>query len=95
MADKVSKDTGAKAKIIMADVPKWIDQWIKFTATTAGRDKIYRFFQYFSRFLAYNLASDSNNLAERLAKLSLAISQSRKCKFNMVAILSKFYSIPH
>ena len=60
-----------------------LNRWLVFLKTTAGRDKVYRFVQYFCRLLAFNLAAASaTSLAERLTKLSLAVGLGRKRKFN-------------
>ncbi|KAF9352820.1 Peroxisomal membrane protein PMP27 [Mortierella sp. NVP85] len=59
-----------------------VQRWLKFTATTVGRDKLYRTLQYFSRFLASYIARQGatketvarfNNL-----KKTLALSRKRK-----------------
>ncbi|KNE57212.1 hypothetical protein AMAG_02953 [Allomyces macrogynus ATCC 38327] len=54
----------------------------KYTATTTGRDKVYRFIQYFSRFLAFRLlAADpkgNKELASKITKLVKHLSLSRK-----------------
>jgi peroxin-11B len=59
-----------------------IDAHIRYAATTVGRDKVYRFVQYLSRFLAYYLAQreDYKDLAKRLSSLKSSIGLSRKCK---------------
>lgn len=61
-----------------------LEQWIKFTSSIQGRDKIYRFFQYFSRFIAFYLAQtggiNKQNLVKRLQSLSIAIGVARKGK---------------
>lgn len=61
-----------------------VDNWLKFLSTQAGRDKVYRFIQYFSRFLAFHLRKREGFagavlLAQRLTKLSLAVGAGRKC----------------
>lgn len=61
-----------------------VENWLKFLSTQAGRDKVYRFVQYFSRFLAFHLRKRNNLagavlLAQRLTKLSLAVGAGRKC----------------
>lgn len=61
-----------------------VDNWLKFLSTQAGRDKVYRFIQYFGRFLAYHLKGRQDVpgavlLAQRLSKLSLAVGAGRKC----------------
>ena len=60
-----------------------IENWLKFLSTQAGRDKLYRFIQYFGRFLAYNLqrSGGAPELAARLAKLSVAVGLGRKRRF--------------
>lgn len=57
-----------------------VDNWIKFTATQAGRDKIYRLVQYASRLVAYHLkqAQVAPELATRISKLAAAVGLSRK-----------------
>lgn len=66
-----------------------IERWLKFTATQAGRDKIYRFIQYFSRFLAHHLRTKTpaTEWATRLAKLSLAIGLGRKRRIQRLGII--------
>jgi len=56
------------------------DNWFKFTATHAGRDKAYRLVQYGSKFLAYRLtqAGADKETVQRLAKLASVLSQARK-----------------
>lgn len=58
-----------------------IQNWLKFLSSQAGRDKVYRFIQYFSRFLAYHIKNQTGlaDLAIRLSKLSLAVGLGRKC----------------
>ena len=64
-----------------------VEPWLKFTATQAGRDKVYRTVQYFSRFLAHHLSnskplsSDRKELAARFKRLSEAMSLGRKRTF--------------
>lgn len=70
-----------------------MERWLRFTSTQAGRDKIYRFIQYFSRFLSYHLRTKTPaiELATRLAKLSLAVGLGRKRKIvanKLILILS-------
>ena len=57
-----------------------IDRWLRFMSTQAGRDKVYRFIQYFSRFLAHHLKKRTNTTvaAQRLLKLSMAVGLGRK-----------------
>lgn len=57
-----------------------MDNWIKFTSTQAGRDKIYRLIQYFSRYLAFQLGKTERGieLAKRLSRLSVAMALGRK-----------------
>lgn len=69
-----------------------LDNWLKFLSTQAGRDKVYRFIQYFSRFLSYHLKTrtDATDVAMRLSKLSLAMGMGRKCKKSfLLAIVFK------
>jgi hypothetical protein len=63
-----------------------VHNWLKFLSTQAGRDKIYRFIQYFSRFLSYHLAKHtSGDLPTRLNKLSIAVGLGRKRTSNCEA----------
>jgi peroxin-11B len=57
-----------------------VQNWLKFLSTQAGRDKVYRFVQYFARFLSYHLKTHTpaTELAVRLNKLSVAIGLGRK-----------------
>ena len=55
-----------------------VDPWIKFTATTVGRDKLYRTVQYTSKFLAFYMQQQDKDLTERLTKLSNAVGLARK-----------------
>lgn len=71
-----------------------VDPWIKFTATTVGRDKLYRLIQYLAKFLAHGYftvptttpspkthsASDDPlwTMGQRLNRLSLAVGMARK-----------------
>ncbi|KAI9183138.1 Peroxisomal membrane protein PMP27 [Blastocladiella emersonii ATCC 22665] len=56
---------------------------IKYTATTTGRDKVYRLVQYLCKFLAYRLAQtdsagSNKDLVAKLTKLVKHLSLSRK-----------------
>ncbi|KAF9573836.1 Peroxisomal membrane protein PMP27 [Mortierella alpina] len=59
-----------------------VQPWLKFTATTVGRDKLYRAVQYFSRFLAWYLLqqgySKETVLRFNNLKKTLALSRKRK-----------------
>ncbi|PJF16774.1 Peroxin-11 [Paramicrosporidium saccamoebae] len=57
-----------------------VQNWLKFLSTQVGRDKVYRFVQYFARFLSYHLKTHTSatDLATRLQKLSMAIGLGRK-----------------
>ncbi|KAI8848330.1 peroxisomal biogenesis factor 11 [Chytridium lagenaria] len=55
------------------------DHLVKFLSTTVGRDRINRFVQYFSRYLAWQLQNGTNkDLIEKLVKLQGAIGLTRK-----------------
>ena len=52
---------------------------VKFLATTVGRDRLNRFVQYLARFLlALPRFNEQKDVKERLSKLMLAASQTRK-----------------
>lgn len=54
--------------------------WTAFTATTIGRDKLYRTIQYFARFLAYYFARfGSVDGAKRLQLIAATVGMHRKC----------------
>ncbi|KAK5815264.1 peroxisomal biogenesis factor 11 [Linnemannia elongata] len=57
-----------------------VQPWLKFTATTVGRDKIYRAVQYFSRFLAWYLLrqGSSKETVARFNNLKKTLALSRK-----------------
>ncbi|KAI9599049.1 peroxisomal biogenesis factor 11 [Syncephalis fuscata] len=58
-----------------------VEAQLRFAATTVGRDKVYRFVQYFARFLAYYLAQRgtySKETIQRLANLKSSIGLARK-----------------
>ncbi|KAG0223024.1 peroxisomal biogenesis factor 11 [Mortierella sp. GBAus27b] len=57
-----------------------VQPWLKFTATTAGRDKLYRTVQYFSRFLAWYVArlGATKETVARFNNLKKALGLSRK-----------------
>ena len=58
-----------------------VDPWIKFTATTVGRDKLYRTIQYVSKLLAYHFAQQglaTKENVDRLTKLSNSVGLARK-----------------
>ncbi|KAG0253690.1 Peroxisomal membrane protein PMP27 [Mortierella polycephala] len=59
-----------------------VQPWIKFTATTVGRDKIYRLVQYFSRFLAWYFMRQgySKETVARFNNLKKTLGLSRKRK---------------
>ncbi|KAF9546047.1 Peroxisomal membrane protein PMP27 [Mortierella hygrophila] len=59
-----------------------VQPWLKFTATTVGRDKIYRAVQYFSRFLAWYLLrqGSSKETVARFNNLKKTLALSRKRK---------------
>lgn len=63
-----------------------VQPWLKFTATTVGRDKLYRGVQYFSRFLAWYLLRQgaSKETVARFNNLKKTLGLSRKCNiFNL------------
>jgi hypothetical protein len=62
--------------------PLPIDSWLKLLGTTQGRDKIYRFIQYFGRFLAFYLSqlSPEADYVKRIQRLSLGVGLARKRK---------------
>ncbi|KAF8926255.1 peroxisomal biogenesis factor 11 [Dissophora ornata] len=57
-----------------------VQPWLKFTATTVGRDKLYRAVQYFSRFLAWYLLRQgySKETVARFNNLKKTLGLSRK-----------------
>ncbi|KAF9586036.1 Peroxisomal membrane protein PMP27 [Lunasporangiospora selenospora] len=57
-----------------------VQPWIKFTATTVGRDKLYRAVQYFSRFLAWYLLRQgaTKEIVARFNNLKKNLALSRK-----------------
>ncbi|KAF9921195.1 Peroxisomal membrane protein PMP27 [Linnemannia zychae] len=57
-----------------------VQPWLKFTATTAGRDKIYRAVQYFSRFFAWYLLRQgaTKETVARFDNLKKTLALSRK-----------------
>ncbi|KAG0318419.1 Peroxisomal membrane protein PMP27 [Podila horticola] len=57
-----------------------VQPWLKFTATTVGRDKLYRAVQYFSRFLAWYLLHQgaSKETVARFNNLKKTLGLSRK-----------------
>ncbi|KAG0264567.1 Peroxisomal membrane protein PMP27 [Mortierella polycephala] len=63
-------------------LPINVQPWLKFTATTVGRDKIYRAVQYFSRFLAwYSLRQGyTKETIARFNSLKKTLGLSRKRK---------------
>jgi hypothetical protein len=56
--------------------------FVKFSGTTNGRDKVFRFFQYLARFAAHNTSSQSQwkSVNESLNNASQAFSMTRKRK---------------
>jgi hypothetical protein len=52
-----------------------IDNWTKFAATQAGRDKVYRFFQYVARYVATRSTGDKQ---QKYQKLSAALGLARR-----------------
>ncbi|KAG9326626.1 hypothetical protein KVV02_006137 [Mortierella alpina] len=62
-----------------------VQPWLKFTATTVGRDKLYRAVQYFSRFLAWYLLQQgySKETVLRFNNLKKTLALSRKRKQDM------------
>ncbi|KAJ1570132.1 Peroxisomal membrane protein PMP27 [Nowakowskiella sp. JEL0078] len=55
------------------------DHTVKFLSTTVGRDRIYRFAQFFSRYLSWHLQQSGNkDDSSRYANLSVAIGQTRR-----------------
>ncbi|KAF9925800.1 Peroxisomal membrane protein PMP27 [Linnemannia zychae] len=63
-------------------LPINVQPWLKYTATTVGRDKIYRAVQYFSRFLAWYLLRQgaTKETVARFNNLKKTLGLSRKCK---------------
>ncbi|KAF9360081.1 Peroxisomal membrane protein PMP27 [Mortierella sp. NVP85] len=63
-------------------LPINVQPWLRFTATTVGRDKIYRAVQYFSRFLAWYLLRQgaTKETVARFNSLKKTLGLSRKCK---------------
>ncbi|KAF9910831.1 Peroxisomal membrane protein PMP27 [Lobosporangium transversale] len=59
-----------------------VQPWLKFMATTTGRDKLYRTVQYFSRFFAWYLLrhGTSKETVARFNNLKKTLAQARKCK---------------
>eukprot|EP00158_Paraphelidium_tribonemae_P007505 Partr_v1_DN28272_c3_g1_i1_m76484 putative peroxisomal biogenesis factor 11 len=57
-----------------------IDNWVKFTATTVGRDKLYRLVQYFSKWLSHHMQQQGRPKEdyERWLRLSNAVGLGRK-----------------
>jgi peroxin-11B len=57
-----------------------LDKWLRFLATTNGRDKVYRVVQYASKLMAhYLLRLDRKSpVGARLLLLSVALGQGRK-----------------
>ncbi|KAK3808735.1 MAG: peroxisomal biogenesis factor 11 [Benniella sp.] len=57
-----------------------VQPWLKFTATTVGRDKLYRTLQYFSRFLAWYIARQgaTKETVARFNNLKKTLALSRK-----------------
>ncbi|KAI3660247.1 hypothetical protein MP638_005110 [Amoeboaphelidium occidentale] len=57
------------------------EKWTKFSATTVGRDKLYRLVQYFSKYLAFYLQASGTlekSTIEKLTRLSSAVGLARK-----------------
>jgi len=63
-------------------LPINVQPWLKYTATTVGRDKIYRGIQYFSRFLAWYLLRQgyTKETVARFNSLKKTLGLSRKRK---------------
>jgi hypothetical protein len=63
-------------------LPVNVQPWLKYTATTVGRDKIYRAVQYFSRFLAWYLLRQgaTKETVARFNSLKKTLGLSRKCR---------------
>ncbi|KAF9298722.1 Peroxisomal membrane protein PMP27 [Mortierella antarctica] len=61
-------------------LPVNVQPWLKYTATTVGRDKIYRAVQYFSRFLAWYLLRQgaTKETVARFNSLKKTLGLSRK-----------------
>ncbi|KAF9966977.1 Peroxisomal membrane protein PMP27 [Actinomortierella ambigua] len=61
-------------------LPINVQPWLKYTATTVGRDKIYRAVQYFSRFLAWYLLRQgyTKETVARFNSLKKTLGLSRK-----------------
>ncbi|KAK3825112.1 MAG: peroxisomal biogenesis factor 11 [Benniella sp.] len=61
-------------------LPINVQPWLRFTATTVGRDKIYRAVQYFSRFLAWYLLRQgaTKETVARFNSLKKTLGLSRK-----------------
>ncbi|KAI9207561.1 peroxisomal biogenesis factor 11 [Polychytrium aggregatum] len=66
--------------LVPANATAAANHTIKFLSTSVGRDRLNRFIQYLANFLAWYLANGKgeNDLVSRLAKLSLAVGQTRK-----------------
>jgi peroxin-11B len=63
--------------------PLPIENFIKYTDTTNGRDKLYRFVQYFARFLVAVLkvkAPTHTTIISSLENLKANLGVARKCK---------------
>ncbi|KAI9220415.1 peroxisomal biogenesis factor 11 [Blastocladiella britannica] len=60
----------------------WLPLLLKYTATTTGRDKVYRFIQYLGKFAAYRLATldpkGNKDQVDKITKLVKHLSLSRK-----------------
>ncbi|KAG0293921.1 Peroxisomal membrane protein PMP27 [Dissophora globulifera] len=61
-------------------LPVNVQPWLKYAATTVGRDKIYRAVQYFSRFLAWYLLRQgaTKETVARFSNLKKTLGLSRK-----------------
>lgn len=68
-----------------------VQPWLKFTATTVGRDKLYRAVQYFSRFLAWYLLHQgaSKETVARFNNLKKTLGLSRKCNIVIAPIANE------
>ncbi|OMJ28765.1 Peroxisomal membrane protein 11A [Smittium culicis] len=74
-----------KTAYLLSDVfeSKFINIYVKYTASIAGRDKAYLFIQYFSRFLIYTLNQQkiikpSASSIATLSKIQASMAETRK-----------------
>ncbi|OMJ20745.1 Peroxisomal membrane protein 11A [Smittium culicis] len=74
-----------KSANLLSDVfeSKCANIYVKYAASTAGRDKAYRFIQYFSRFLVYTLnhqtaLKPAASFIAALSKIQASMTETRK-----------------